>query len=454
MSTLSLAPRLALARLRFRGGAALDLLGVLAFTVSTWLALTVAGGTWMFIQRVRPDSGVDQAITPSNYVLLAVVACAFLVAPILGLGGAAARLGARGRSRRLATLRLVGMSGPQVVGIAVLEALVQAAVGVALGVVLYFVSLPAWQLVSFQGLPIRAAEMVVPWWILLAAVAGMLVLAVLATVMGLQKVRISPLGVTRNQALGALRRWRIAVFAVLVVAFLVYAQGFDAGAGALVSFVIIGGFIGAVVLSVNLIGPFLLQQGAKALAGMGRTPALLAARRIADDPKAAWRNVSGVALLAFVAAGTAGMPAAGPESFPPGSSDAIFFEDLRTGVTITLLVALVVAAASTLIAQASNVYDRASESQALDKMGVPRSLFAAVRRREVVAPLLLALSVSIPLGFLLASPFLIGGMSISLQGIAVLAISAAVGLALTVLAAESCRPLQAGVLAEQRRRND
>ena len=426
MNTISLAPRLALARLRFRGGAALDLLGVLAFTVSTWLALTVAGGTWMFVQRARPGSGIDQAITPDNYILLAIVACAFLVAPILGLGGAAARLGARGRSRRLATLRLVGMSGPQVVGNAVLEALVQAAVGVALGVGVYFVSLPGWQMVTFQGMSIRASEMVVPWWILLAAVAGMLVLAVLSTVMGLQKVRISPLGVTRNQNLGALKIWRIVVFAVLVIGFVIYAQYVDVSAGAVTTFLMIGGFIAAVVLSVNLIGPFLLQQGATIVARMGRTPTLLAARRIADDPKAAWRNVSGVALLAFVAAGTAGMPAPGPDTFEAGSADAIFFSDLRTGVTITLLVALVVAATSTLIAQASNVYDRASESQALDKMGVPRSLFAAVRRREVVAPLLRALTVSIPLGFLLASPFLVAGLAVSSQGLIVLAITAAV----------------------------
>lgn len=453
MSALRLASRLALARIRGRGGAALDMLGVLAFTVSTWLALTVAGGTWMFVQRAASPAPAG-AIDPGNYIMLAIVACALLVAPILGLGGAAARLGARGRSRRLATLRLVGMTGPQVVGIAVVEALVQAAVGVAAGIGVYLLSLPAWTIVSFQAQHISAFEMLLPWWLLLVISAAMLVLAVLSTVMGLSRVRISPLGVARNEDPGALRAWRIGVFGALVLGFLVYAQSFDALQREIMGFVIIGGFIGAVVLAVNLIGPFILQLSARAAATRGGPATLLGARRIADDPKAAWRNVSGVALLSFVAAATAAMPSPGTHGLEAGSPDAVFFADLQTGVLITLLVALVVAASSTLISQASSVFDRAAESQALDRMGVERSLFAAVRRREVIAPLALALVVSIPLGFLIASPFLIGAMQPTSGGFAVLGIAAVAGLAMAVLAAEACRPLQAGVLAEQRRRND
>lgn len=455
MSTLSLAPRLAFARMRGRGGAALDLLAVLAFTISTFLALTVAGGTWMFIQRAEQPAANPDMLEPGAYVLLAVIACAFLVAPILGLGGAAARLGARGRSQRLATLRLVGMTGTQVVGIAVLEALVQAAVGVVLGTVLYYVSLPAWQVVSFQATPITPSEMVVPWWVLAIAVAGMLLLAVLSTVMGLQKVRISPLGVTRNQNLGTLRVWRIAIFAVLVVGFLIYSKTmFEPGQMELIPFLVIGGFIGAVVLSVNLIGPFILQYVALAMTRVGKTSTLLAARRVADDPKAAWRNVSGVALLGFVAAATAAVPTSAEGAEYMSAGESVFLSDLRTGVIITLLVALVVAATSTLISQASNVFDRAGESQALDRMGVPRGIFAAIRRRQVVLPLALALVVAVPLGFLLGSPFVLSAYGFSASGMYTLGIAVAFGFVLTILAAEACRPLQAGVLAEQRRRND
>src|SRR5659263_729444 len=53
---VTLAPRLAIERIRAtRGAGVLDAMAVLAFTVSSWLALTVAGGTWMFLQRWRVE---------------------------------------------------------------------------------------------------------------------------------------------------------------------------------------------------------------------------------------------------------------------------------------------------------------------------------------------------------------------------------------------------------------
>src|SRR5699024_612106 len=103
--TLVLAPRLAIERLRgARGGAFLVVLAVRSFVISAFLALTVAGGTWMFVQRWRHPStqiqdalGVDSSTVSTflqGYVILAMVACALLVVPVLQLGAEAARLGA------------------------------------------------------------------------------------------------------------------------------------------------------------------------------------------------------------------------------------------------------------------------------------------------------------------------------------------------------------------------
>ena len=91
-NALSLAPRLAAARLKGgRGGAVLDVFAVIAFTVATVLALTVAGGTWMFLDwnwngnpELLTNLGLpnDEATQSfiEIYVLLAALACALLLA--------------------------------------------------------------------------------------------------------------------------------------------------------------------------------------------------------------------------------------------------------------------------------------------------------------------------------------------------------------------------------------
>ena len=106
-----------------RSGAAwLDVLAVVSFALSTLIALTVAGGIWMFktLNDERPARiiraiGEHNADAMLTYYLLSVVAGALLVIPIFALGSSAARLGAQARARRLATLRLIGVTGSQTV---------------------------------------------------------------------------------------------------------------------------------------------------------------------------------------------------------------------------------------------------------------------------------------------------------------------------------------------------
>lgn len=468
MSTaISIAPRLAVSRLRSRGGGAiLDVLAVVAFAVSTWLALTVAGGTHMFIQRsdayASINSGAPMADIAEMEVLFALIACALLVVPILGLGGAAARLGARGRSRRLASLRLIGMTGSDVVSMSLVETMVQAAAGVVVGTVGYLVSLPAWSAIGFQGQRIEASEMLVPWWLGLAVIAAVLVLAALSTVIGLQRVRISPLGVAHNTNPAALRVWRVIAVVVALVAFLVVMPRLDLFASSITGFLLIAAMMFAVIGGVNLLGPFVLQMVATPFARTGKASRLIAMRRIIDDPRGAWRNVSAVALITLIATFVAMMPAESAIGADPADEWAMAqvtaVADIRTGVAITLLIGLLLAAVSVLMTQASGVFDRASESVALDRMGTPRSLFSATRRAEVLMPLLVTMVVAVTVGLLLSSPFFIGyaefGLGIELEGLVVLGCVAVLGIGLTLLASESVRPLQARVLGEQRRRND
>lgn len=451
----SLAPRLAVERIRAtRGAGVLDAMAVFAFTVSSWLALTVAGGTWMFFQRwqiagsLRDPAWLDFA---PAYFGLAAFSCALLVIPVLTLGAGAARLGARGRQRRLASLRLIGMTSGEVVRMSVIETLVQALVGVVVGSLIFAASLPAWHLASFQSQPIDAPEMLPPWWMWLAIAATLLLLAAASTVIGLRRVTISPLGVARNHTPPRVKMWRLAAITVLVIGFLIYAR--FTSMFTLMGLVGTVAFLAIVIGSINLVGPWLLQLVARPSSRTARVPKLVAARRILDDPRGAWRNVSSVALLGFVAGFVVTMPTATGGDASDAYSD-VFTRDIQTGVAITLAVGLILAATATLITQASQVFDRALESVALDRMGVPRSVHVSVRRSLVLVPLAVALGTSIPLGLLLSTVAAATVTSVPVVGITMLAATVVAGFLLSLAAAEACRPLQVGVLGEQRRRND
>ncbi len=464
-AALELAPRLAVERLRgARGGATLDLLAVAAFTVSAWLTMTVVGGTWMFVQRWQHPSAdiVARIAMPErsvgsfleSYVVLASIACALLVLPVLTLGAAAARLGARGRARRLASLRLVGMTGGEVVLMSVVETLVQALIGTALGVALWLLTLPLWQVVSFHGAPIPPTEMLLPWWLGLAVVAVLLGLAALSTVLGLQQVRISPLGVAMQQTPRRLRAWRVAFFIAAIVAFGLFSKVFSTRIGLvnLQIYAVMAGMILLVVGAVNLVGPWVLQLLARPGVRTGNVARLVAMRRIVDDPRAAWRNVSAVALLGMIAAFVAMIPT-DRDFLGDDPSRLILAADMRTGVIITLAIGLLIGATSTLVNQAALVVDRGDEAVALDRAGYPRSLFARIRRHHVLAPLLITLTTSIGVGLLLATPFMTF-FRLQGSGVVLVLVTVVAGLLLTVGAAEACRPLQRAVLTQAHRRND
>lgn len=462
-SALTLAPRLALGRIRgSRGGGVLDVMAVLAFTVSTFLALTVTGGAWMFLERWRSPDGeilgglgmVPAAVEGAleNYVILAACACALLVVPIVNLGAAAARLGARGRARRLASLRLIGMTGREVLTMSVLETLVQAAAGVVFGAGLWLLSVPAWQAVSFQGQNIAPGELLPPWWLLVVLAVVLLGLAGSSTALGLRQVRISPLGVALQQTPRGLRAWRLLAFLLALVAFVLFSRFFSPRTVTLLPYLVLAVMILIVVASLNLVGPWVIQLLARFGTRTASVPRLIAMRRIIDDPRGAWSNVSAIALLGLIAAYLSVLPT---ETRALGASPAssLLITDMRTGAVITLAVGLILAATSTLVNQAATVVDRAEESITMDRMGVPRIVLASTRRHHVLVPLLMTLTISIGVGLLLATPF-IGEFGISSLGAVLIGATAVLGIALMAGVTEACRPLQRRILETAARRND
>ena len=464
-TTLGLSARLARARLReARGAGVLDGFAVLAFAITAWMAFVVSSGTWAFVQRMdAPPPSL--AALPSDavsmmtnaYVVLAGIACALLVAPVLSLGGAAARLGARGRAKRLAALRLVGMTGGQVVTMSVLESVVQAAVGLVVGAVAWAASLPLLLLLRFQGTTFALTELAMPWYLWLGVAAVLLALAAASTALGLSRVRISPLGVARQQTTPALRAWRVAALAVAVVAIVVGGRIISGSSGALIGGLVFVGLLGFGIAMVNLIAPWLLQLLARIGLRFGSTAWLLGNRRIAADPRSAWRNVSSLALTGAVVGMLCVIPLDSAAFGGMDDLNRMLLTDIRTGAVVTLVIALIVGAASTALAQCSDVVDRADELVALDRIGVPRSLDAAARRHQVVVPLVTTLGLSMALGVLAALPFLRAfpeRFALGSSSVLVLVGSLVGAVLLTVLAAEATRPLRARALGASVRRND
>lgn len=446
MRTLRLAPLLLCGRIR-AGHGLIDLMSVAAFTLSCWLLLVVGAGVNAFYNRqlVPPggflaavsDHGADSVAELVLWTILAACAGVLLIVPVLTLGAAAARMGALGRDQRLAGLRLLGATGSQVVALSAIETMLAALIGVVLGTIGYVLTLPLWQAVTFQATPLSAAEMLLPVPAVAGVAALLVVLAGISSLGGLSRLRISPLGVARRQPRRALRVWRFLALPVAVVAWLFVVPLLNLSRqlviGAAVVIVALGLFMGVI----NLVGPWLLQLLGLILTRSGRPSVLLAGRRLLADPKVAWRSVSGLAFVGFTGGALVTLP-----DFAATDPDPLvrmLADDLRTGIYLTLAIAFLVAAASTLLNQASAVLDRRTELRQLASLGVPVDLHDRTRLVEVVAPAAL-------------SAFGSGGLAVfffgllpklGAQQLGALPFAGALlaGIALVWVAGEACRPL-------------
>ncbi|HEY2888885.1 MAG TPA: FtsX-like permease family protein, partial [Candidatus Limnocylindrales bacterium] len=96
---------------------------------------------------------VDPPIPPISPIaeLMIILAIIGALAPVAVFVSTATRLSAARREQRLAALRLVGATGVQVTGIAVVEAVLASALGAAGGVALFFLVRPLIALIPLDG---------------------------------------------------------------------------------------------------------------------------------------------------------------------------------------------------------------------------------------------------------------------------------------------------------------
>jgi hypothetical protein len=229
-----------------------------------------------------------------------------LLLPIVILIATASRLSAARREERFAAMRLVGATPRQISVISTVEATVAAVVGMAVGFVLFFLLRPLLVQVPFGGAPFAPGDLSLNWIDVVLVVIGVPVAVVASARLALRRVQVSPLGVQRRAASSPPRVGRI-IPLLAGIALLAYfdAAGKPGGNGNQVLELLVG--FALLVVGLVLAGPWFTTAGARLMAKRANRPAtLIAGRRLLDNPKAAFRFVSGLVIALFIASAAIG----------------------------------------------------------------------------------------------------------------------------------------------------
>src|SRR5699024_5818738 len=121
-----------------------------------------------------------------------------------------------------------------------------------------------------------------------------------ASIAGMQRVRVEPLGVSRKEMPPAVKYRGVIIFAVFTVFTLILVNQTDLTSG-----VVAVGFLAAVIsiniMLINWLAPFLLQVLYRMLSVVPGTTHFVASQRIAADAKTTWRRSSSMAFLGVIA---------------------------------------------------------------------------------------------------------------------------------------------------------
>ena len=243
-----------------------------------------------------PNGGAPASATD---LILSVVALAIL-APVLIFIATATRLSAARREQRFAAMRLVGATRKQVSLLAATESTAAALLGVAAGFGIFFLLRTPVAGIPFIGAPFFPGDLSLSLLDVLAVAIGVPVAAAVAARLALHRVHISPLGVARRTTPKPPRAWRVLpLLAGLAELGFWTVHGHPASIpGQVQAFV---SSFALIIVGLFIAGSWLTMAAARAMARWTSRPGtLIAARRLADDPKAAFRAVSGLVLALFI----------------------------------------------------------------------------------------------------------------------------------------------------------
>jgi hypothetical protein len=240
---------------------------------------------------------------PPLALLILVLAVVGALMPVAVFVATATRMAAARREQRLAALRLVGATPGQVAWLAVAEALMYTLIGAPLGVALFFLLRPWVALIPLDGAAWWPDSIQPPLLQAGALLAVVQVVGAAAALYGMRRLSVSPLGVQQRVTPPPPSALRM-VPAVAGVAVLLVSLPLLRGSSLsdVPSLALLGGSFAAIIGGIAFAGPWLTVVVGRVLGRIARGPAtLLAARRLADDPRGSFGAIAGVIMAVFVA---------------------------------------------------------------------------------------------------------------------------------------------------------
>jgi hypothetical protein len=243
-------------------------------------------------------------------------ALAFLF-PILILIGTATRLSAARREERFAALRLVGATSSQISVVAAVDAAVSALLGAIIGIGLFLLLQPALASTAITSTRYFSNEVTPTALGYVAMLVAVPAASAVAALLSLRRVRISPLGVARKVTPGAPSVSRLVP---LLAGLALFAVGMAVSGSKSIG---AAAYPGLLLVMIGLVvgGPWLTALAARlAPRLLGGAAPLLAGRRLADNPKGAFRSIRGLVLAVFLGTVVAGLlPAANATTATPSA---------------------------------------------------------------------------------------------------------------------------------------
>ncbi len=298
---------------------------------------------WRLNETYGPAVVTDWA-TKSNgsdlqlYRILTALGSVILIVPALSMIGGAARMLTGRRSVELARLRLVGATGRQITLLTILDTARASAIGASAGLALSLLGLRFFESIEVGGGSWIAGDLMPNPAVFVVIWLGVIAISFGSAVLTLRRVNTSPLGVaTNDQARGA--TW-LRALGLVGAMFFFYATVNSRDASQLMILLAWT----AVLSSTMVVGPLLVRLIASVWLFVAKRPvSLLAARRLLDDPKTAYRQVGGLALATLIAgllAAVSGPVFAGTAADEAGQVDFAVPVDISTDELAQLTTAL------------------------------------------------------------------------------------------------------------------
>jgi len=271
------------------------------------VVLSSAIGSWLLLNTfaVVAVETAQQISTPEVQRLAAAVVAA-IATPVLVLTATASRLSATIRDRRLASLRLLGLSPRQTRVVAATEVGVSAVLGTLGGALLFWATRSMVSSLRIEGRDWTTAPFQPTTWATVAVMVGVPLVTVLVSLIPTRRLGRAMLESQRNDRRPSL--WRAVPLAVglLTLSFAIWSAGLDEPDNTQITAFFAGTILTG--LGLLLVIPVFVRLVADAALHLTSRPTVrIAARRLQSQPAGMTRVVAGLLLGLFVVAGARGV---------------------------------------------------------------------------------------------------------------------------------------------------